>query len=35
MEFLPAVIRAEYRGAYSIHLTFSVGHRFATAHLSP
>lgn len=25
MEFLPTVIRAEYRGGYMIHLTFSDG----------
>ena len=25
MEFLPVVIRAEYRGEYRIHLTFSDG----------
>lgn len=25
MEFLPAVMRAEYRGGYRIHLTFSDG----------
>ncbi len=25
MEFLPTVIRADYRGAYTIHLTFNDG----------
>lgn len=25
MDFLPAVVRAEYRGEYSIHITFNDG----------